>query len=519
MSHYVGLDIGTSGCKAGVINEQGELLGIGYREYAFTGSQLWQMEADASQVWQLCAASVGEAIGESAVPASEIKAIGLSVLGEACMPVDADGNPLLPGIHALDSRANYYAEYVDWWRERFGPLRVFQVTSYPLSYLPSAMKIMWVRDNHPEILERAHKYCTFQDFTVWKLTGAPAMDYAMASRTLLLDVVNHRWSEEFLSALELDQSLFSDLHESTDVVGEVTPAAADVTGLKAGTPVVVGGSDQPAVALAVGAIRDGVVMNGAGSSEAIGTPTREPIVSEDMMALGEGSQCHISKDLWLAMGFHLACGHLVKWTRNELGQLELEKEAADGDNAYDMITAQAAESPPGANGVMILPHWLGAGTGVDPCLNPDSRGTILGLSVSRTKADLYRAIFEGLCYEVRLILDSFEKAAIPIEELKVSGGGAKSPFWLQLKADITQKQVTVPAVTEASLLGAGMLAATGVGVYGSLQQAVDAVCRDVATYDPKAELAGVYDEHFGVYKELYTSLLPLNTRIRSLTDG
>lgn len=516
MTYFVGLDIGTSGCKAGVVNEKGKLLGLGYREYAFTGPEPWQMECDALFLWTSCADAIKEAVMQSDISTREIKAIGLSVLGEVCFPVDKDGNPLLPGIHALDSRANYYEKYVNWWRDRFGALKVFQTTSYPLSYLPSAMRIMWVRDNHPDIFEKTYKYCCVQDYIVWKLTGAPAIDYAVASRTLLLDVTKHEWASEFLRELDLDPNLLSPLHDSTEIVGEVTPEAAALTGLKAGTPVIVGGSDQPVVGLAVGAVRNGVVMDGAGSSEAIATSTRTPITSEQMMRLGEGSQCHVRKDLWLAIGFHLTCGHLIKWTRNQLGRLEMKQERATGENAYDQITAQAAQSLPGARGLLVLPHWLGSGTGVDPALCPDSRGTILGLTIAHTIQDIYRAIFEATCFETRIILDTFEKAGIPISELKVSGGGAKSPFWLQIKADITKKVVRVPAVTEASLMGAAMLAATGIGFFSGIEEAVDSICRDIATYEPDPKTAEVYDRHFEVYQELYNTLLPLNTKVRQL---
>ena len=517
MAYYVGLDLGTSGCKAGVIEVGGRLKAAHQREYRFAGNELWAMECDAELVWNLSAECVRRAVADSGVDPREIKAIGLSVLGEAAMPVDEHGKPLRPGIHALDSRGGHYGEYVNWWRERFGPLKVFQVTSYPLSFLPTVMKMMWVRDHEPELFKRAYKYCTFQDFTVWKLAGAPAIDYAMASRTMLFDVVNHRWSREFLEAAGISEELLSPAYESTAQVGEVTEVAARATGLRPGTAVVVGCSDQAAAAVAVGAVREGVVMNGAGSSEAIGTPTRHPLTSEDMMLRGQGSQCHVRRDLWLALGFHLTCGHLVKWTRDQLGQLEKEREARGESNAYDLITTQAATSPPGANGVMVLPHFLGSGTGHIPCLEPASRGTILGLTVSRSKADIFRAIFEGMNYEVRLILESLEQAGIAISELKVSGGGAKSPFWLQLKADITQKKVTVPAVTEASLFGAGILAATGVGLYSSLEDAVDRTARDVAEYHPNQDLAATYDRHYQVYKELYTGLLPINRRIQSLT--
>lgn len=517
MSHVIGLDIGTSGCKAGVVNEKGDVIGIGTHEYAFTGSEPWQMECDANDLWRFSSRAIKTAIANSKVDPKEIKAIALSVLGEVCFPVDKDGTAMLPGIHALDSRSNYYKKYTEWWVEKFGYLKTFQITSYPLSYLPSVMKIMWVRDFHPDIFSKTYKYCTVQDFIIWKLTGAPHMDYSIASRTFLLDVTKHAWSNEFLKELGLDSQLFSPLHDSTEVVGEVTRSAAESTGLKAGTPVVVGGSDQPVVGLAVGAIIEGVVMDGAGSSEAIATSTRVPITSENMMKMGEGSQCHIRKDIWLAIGFHVTCGHLVKWTRNQLGQVEMQEEATTNKNAYGLITAQASQSKPGANGLMILPHWLGSGTGYEPPLNPDSRGTILGFSIASTKADIYRAIFESVCYEVRVILESYEKAGIPITELKVSGGGAKSPFWLQLKADITQKVCKVPATSEASLLGAAMLAATGIGIYKNLEEAVAVVCKDVETYEPDRALIKEYDTRYQVYKDLYHALLPINARIRKLT--
>jgi xylulokinase len=518
MRTVMGLDIGTSNCKAGIITEKGELLGFANREYQFTGNEPWTMEADANQVWILIAESIREAIDRSGIDAKNIAAIGLSVLGEACMPVDENGVALRPGIHALDTRANYYEEYVNWWRSRFTPDTLFEITSYPLSYLPSVMRFMWMRDHEPEIFKRTRRFCTFQDFAVWKLTGSPAIDFSMASRTFLLDVTKHTWSEELLKAANIPTNLLSPLHESTDIVGELTEKASEETGLAVGTKVVVGSSAQPAAALAVGAIRDGVVMNGAGSSEAIGVPTFSPLTGEQMLARGQGSQCHVQRDMWLALGFHLTAGHLVKWTRDQFAEMEVERESSGGENAYDQITARAAKSPPGANGVFVLPHWLGSGTGVVPCLEPTSRGAIFGLTISNSREDIYRAIFEAMNMEVRLILESFEEANIPTNELKVSGGGAKSAFWLQNKADVTGKQVAVPAVAEASLFGAAMLAATGIGVYSNLDDACTALCRDVAYYEPDGKTVRIYDRQYAIYKDIYTSLLPLNRRIAGLTS-
>jgi xylulokinase len=232
-----------------------------------------------------------------------------------------------------------------------------------------------------------------------------------------------------------------------------------------------------------------------------------------MLAMGQGSQCHVRGDLYLAIGFHLAAGSLVRWYRDQLGQAELQQAREIGADVYDLLTQAARQSPAGANGLLVLPHISGAGTGRAPALNPASRGAILGLSAAHTKADLNRAIFEGITFETRHIVDSMEQCGVRVAELMVTGGGAKSPFWLQLKADITQKRVRVPAVTEASLLGAALLAGVGAGAYDSLEQAVARCCRVRAVYEPDAALRTTYDPLFAIYEDLYPAIIGLNQRL------
>jgi xylulokinase len=218
-------------------------------------------------------------------------------------------------------------------------------------------------------------------------------------------------------------------------------------------------------------------------------------------------------DLYLALGFHLAAGTLVRWCRDQLGREEQERAEREGRDVYDLLTEEARRSPPGANGLLVLPHICGAGTGRAPALNPGSRGVVLGLSVAHTKADLNRAIFEGITCEGRFIIHSLEESGIPVSQLVVTGGGAKSPFWLQLKADITQKRIVVPAVTEASLLGAALLAGVGSGAYPSLEAAVERCCRQRATYEPDRSLAPTYDRLFAIYQDVYPAVIGLNERL------
>jgi xylulokinase len=247
--------------------------------------------------------------------------------------------------------------------------------------------------------------------------------------------------------------------------------------------------------------------------EAIATASRKPLTSPETMRLGIGSQCHVTADSYLTLGFHLAAGSLVRWYRDQFGLPELAEAQRRGLDAYDLLTEAARSSPPGANGLLVLPHWSGAGTGRVPPLDPTSRGAIYGLTLAHTRADLTRAIFEGITYEARFIIESLENASIPIHSLVVTGGGAKSAFWLQLKADITGKKVTLPEVTETSLLGAAILAGVGCGIYPSPQAAVERVCRTVQVVEPNPTIKAAYDRAYSIYQALYPSASPIHARL------
>ena len=518
--HLMGLDLGTSGAKAAVFDAAGQLLGLAQEEYAFQHPQAGWSEIEPATVWGHACRALRKAVASAGVDPAEIVALGLSVIGETVLPVDEDGQPVYPAIESMDARDNGYARYVAWWQERFGAQQIFRRTSYPLNSLPSANKILWWKEERPAVFARAAKFVTFQDYAVWQLTGRPAIDYSMASRTMLFDVRQKRWISEFLGAMGLEEGRFSPACEAAAPVGRVTANAARATGLLEGTLVVPGAHDQSCAALGVGAVREGVAADGTGSVEAIAIPTRTPISSPDMLARGQGSQCHVRGDLYLALGFHLSAGSLVRWMRDQLMTREDgERARREGRSAYDLLTEAAQESPPGAKGLLVLPHAAGAGTGRAPALNPGSRGVILGLSLSHSKADLSRAIFEGITYEARLIVESLEESGIPISQLVVTGGGARSPFWLQLKADILCKRIVVPAVTEASLLGAALLAGVGAGVFPDLEAAMDRCVAGRALYEPDPRLAPAYERMFAIYRDVYPAVIGLNERLSRVAQG
>jgi xylulokinase len=513
-SVLMGLDLGTSGAKAAILDGTGQLLGLAQEEYAFQHPQAGWSEIDPGLVWEQACRASRQAIAAASVEPWQIAALGLSVIGETVMPVDEHGQPVYPAIESMDVRDKGYARFITWWQEHFGAQEIFRRTSYPLNALPSAIKILWWQVERPDVYRQTAKFVTFQDYALWRLVGQPYIDYSLASRTMLFDVHTKRWMTDFLAEMGLEESRLSPPCEAAAPVGQVTAAAARATGLREGTLVVAGAHDQACAALGVGAVREGVAADGTGSVEAIAIPTRIPIGSPAMLARGQGSQCHVRGDLYLALGFHLAAGSLVRWVRDQLLNPEdWARAEREHRSVYDLMTEAAQGSPPGARGLLVLPHIVGAGTGRAPALNAGSRGVLLGLGQHHNKADLSRAVFEGITYEAKIIIESLEESGIPISQLVVTGGGARSPFWLQLKADIFQKRIVVPAVTEASLLGAALLAGVGAGLFPDLETAVDRCCRVRARYEPNARLSPAYERMWAIYRDVYPAVIDLNERL------
>ena len=515
--YFIGIDIGTSGAKAGIFDIDGNLVSLQQQEYQFVHPYPGWSEINANIVWEKIIQVVQASVINSGLDPSEIVALGLSVLGETGLAVDENGNPVYSAIESMDQRENAYKPYVEWFEKSFGSNEIFHRTSYPLNHLPPPNKILWLRDHEPQTFSRTAKYVTFQDFVVWRMTGRPAIDYSMASRTMLFDVKRKAWISEFLQAMGITTDFLATPQVASQIAGELTEHAAKELGLSPGTFVVPGAHDQSCAALGVGVVREGIAGDGTGSVEAIATASKRPIQSEEMLQRGIGSQCHVTSDLYLPLGFHLSAGSLVRWFRDQLCRWEKEEANRLGKDAYNLITDLAKNSPPGSNGLLVLPHWSGAGTGRVPALNPASRGAILGLTLAHTKADISRAIFEGITFEARYIIDSLESSGIEIEELVVTGGGAKSPFWLQLKADITGKRIIVPEITEASLLGAAILAGIGAGFYEDIIDATDRVRRTRSIYEVQSDRHVAYQPIYEIYKDLYEGLIDIASRLAEIS--
>lgn len=514
--YLMSFDIGTSGGKAAIFGLSGRVVAISQHEYQFEHPQPGWSELDPEVVWRSVCQSARDCINASQVDARNIAAIGLSALGETGVAVDDQGQAVYPIIESMDRRDGAYHQYVDWYAQRFGSEAIYKRTSYPLNSLPPVHKMLWIRDHRPDVFARMAKYVSLQEYFVWRMTGQPAVDYSIASRTMLFDVSQKQWIQEYVSEAGLSTDLFSPAILSSQVVGTLNETAAVAMGLVPGIQVVPGAHDQACAALGIGIIRPGVAGDGTGSVEAIVTVSSQPLSDPHTLAIGVGSQCHVTPDTYLVIGFHLAAGSLVRWYTDQFGTWAREQSHASGRSAYDLITEEANTSPPGSNGVMILPHWSGAGTGRTPPLNPASRGAVFGLTLAHTRADVSRAIFEGITFESRFLLESLETAETPIKTMIVTGGGAKSPFWLQLKANITGKTIVVPRVTEASLLGAAILAGSGAGLYANIEQAVEQVCQPERVYQPQPDVVDAYQPYYQIYHDLYDSAIGVHSRLANI---
>lgn len=499
----IGLDIGTSGCKAVVFDTQGTLLSSASREYAVDIPQPGWAEQDAEAVWQQALAALRQAVA-AAGPGEEIVALGLSVQGEAVMPVDAQGRALRPAILGMDTRTG---EQNRWLAERLGAERLFERTGMPMHTMNTSPKLLWLKQHEPEIWRRAHRFLLYEDFLINKLTGEAVISQCLASRTQLYDLLDGRWSPEILEALELEPARLATVWPSGRAVGRMRPELAESLGLRPPPLVATGGHDQACGALGAGLIQPGLAMVSTGTAEVVEVALPSPVLSPGLRRGNLSCYAHVAPGLYLVMTLNHSGGLLLRWFRDTFCQAELEAARQTGKDAYDLLLANASPDP---SPLLVLPHFAGSGT---PWLDTASKGAILGLTFAATKTDLAKAILEGLTFELRVNLDILKESGVSIDELRAIGGGARSELWLQLKADITATRVVAPQVTEAAGLGAALLAGVGAGCFPSAAGAVQQLLKFRRRFEPDARRVALYNERYAIYREVYPTLAPLSHRL------
>lgn len=498
----MGLDIGTTGCKASVFDEAGRAVVSAYREYPLICPKPAWAELDPGVVWQHLADALKEAAAKT--DAEDITALSISAQGEAFLPISEDGEPLYNSIVTPDQRAQDQTICLE---QTFGSEWIFRETGMVLFPIYTLNKILWIRDNLPSVFAKTARFLCWEDYVNLRLTGRAAIDCSLANRTLMFNIRSRKWSDEILSGVDLSQDLLAEVVPSGQPVGEVNPSVAGGLGLSPGTLVVSGGHDQACGCLGAGVIDKGPLYDVTGTVECLMPSLEEPILTPDMFAGGFGNYCHTVPDRYLILGYNMTAGSILRWFRDEFAREEAGRAKREGISFYSILDELASSVPAGSDGLLLLPYFMGAAT---PNWDTDARGALVGLTLAHGKAHVARAIMEGITYELRSNLEALRSNGVEAGELRAVGGGARSEFWCQLKADMTRLPVRVPSVPDASALGSALLAGIGSGVYGSFEEAVERTLCMEKSYQPREVPA--YETGYRRYLHLYKQLRPLFTR-------
>ncbi len=497
-------DLGTSGNKATLFTTEGALVASATAAYDTHYFNTNWSEQDPGDWWRAVCDSTRSLV--SGVDPAEIAAICFSGQMMGCLCVDRGGRPLRPAILYSDQRSVAQCDAI---LGKIDARDFYRIVGHRASASYSATKLMWVRDHEPQVYARTFKMLHAKDYLNFRLTGVMATEYSDASGTNLLDLNTRRWSDRLVGIAGIDGEKLPELKASTDVVGELTREAAAEIGLRAGTPVVAGGGDGVCAGVGVGSVKPGITYNYLGSSSWIATTTKEPIYDEQMRTF---VWAHAVPGYVHPCGTMQTAGGAYAWLKNEICTSEKAEAAETGESAYELINAQIASSPPGANGLVFLPYLLGERT---PRWNPDAKGALIGLTLAHTRADVLRSVMEGITLNLSIILDIFRTRAA-IDRITVIGGGAKGEVWRRIMADVYQAEVLRPNyLEEATSMGAAIIGGVGCGVFKDFDVASKFITiTDRAKPDPAA--ARVYSHAKKLLNDSYDSLAPLFPRFGRL---
>jgi Sugar (pentulose and hexulose) kinases len=493
---FLGLDIGSTGCKCAAFGINGTPIHVVYREYPVCAGYA-DIDADdlfcaAAGVIEGCAAMVGR---------DNIAAIGVTSFGESTVAVDRSGNALSRFIMYTDKRG---ADQTNRLIEKAGYNRIADITCVKPDAMYSLPKIMWTLDNMPNLRAKVYKFLQVSDFICFRLTGEPTVSATLACRTMAYDIENGRWDASLLDAAGIDESLMPTVVPCGTAVGGVLPLIAARLGLRPGTVVVNASQDQIAASVGAGVLDAGQAVDGTGSVECI-TPVFSSIIHDPAFA-AHNFVCvpHAENGKFATYAFNWAGGVLVKWFRDCFASHMKEEAKARGISVYRMLDEMCPDS---TSDIIVIPHHMGAGGTPDTVST--AKGTITGMTMKTGLGDIYRAVLEGLTFEMLYNIEALSAFGIEISTLRATGGGSVSRLWLQIKADILGREITPLASDEAGAAGCAMMAAVAVGEFANLRQASEVFVHTSDTYRPNPAYGDFYREKYEKYKSARAALLKL----------
>jgi xylulokinase len=479
------------------MDEAGTVIASGSEEHTpFASPRPGWAEQDPTDWWRACGAAVRKALHSSSLRADEIACIGFSGQMHGAVLLDSGDEVVRNAIIWCDQRSEAQSHELE---QLFGRDTLIRLTCNPPLTNFTLTKLLWLRETEPKNWARVAHVMLPKDYVRFRLTRERAIDVADASGTLLLDVANRRWSSEVLSKSDIDKSLLPALYESPQVCGKVSPAGAEATGLRMGTPVVAGAGDQAAGAVGMGIARAGAVSATIGTSGVVFAATDRPALDPQGRL---HTFCHAIPGRWHVMGVTQAAGLSLRWLRDRIG-VATTMRAEAGRDPYDLLADEASSAPAGSEGAFWLPYLMGERT---PHLDPNARAALVGLTASHTRGHLIRAVMEGVAFSLKDAFTIFGEMKIPVTSIRLGGGGARSPLWRQIQADVYGYEVEIVAAEEGAAYGAAILAGVGDGAWNSVDEACDSVVRVATRIAPDQAASKTMQRSYRTYRNLYPAL-------------
>jgi xylulokinase len=487
----LGIDVGTTGCKAAVFSEEGTLISSAYEEYDFQSPAPGEAELDSERVWKKIKGAITRAVAES--KRDPVKALSVASLGEAVVPATGNRRILGSSLLNFDIRG---AEYLD-------RLPVFQKSEHlhringnTLGNHYGLTKLLWLRDHRPDLYEKTDKFLLWGSFISFMLGAEPVVDYSLANRTLLFDLEKEDWSDELIQEARLDREKLPDTVPSGTLVGHVSKNAARELGLPSGTPIAAGAHDQCANAVGCGVVQEGQAMYGMGTYLCIAPVFSKRPEPKLMLERGLNTEHHAVPGKYVSFIYNQG-GSVVKWFRDTFATVEHSQAKAGGGDVYTRLFGELPDSP---SRLMVLPHFSPMGP---PGFISDSCGLTAGLYLDTSRGEILKGILEGNTFSLKECVEMLPSAAIEIKGFRAVGGGSKSDAWIQISADIMGMSFARPKITEAGALGAAIMAGTGTGVFSSPEEGIEAMVHIDRAFEPDPARQKAYLILFETYKNLW----------------
>lgn len=492
--NYLGIDIGTSGCKAGIFDGDGKQIALAKRSYDVIFSDGGGAEIDSDEVIKKCFEVIKECTSQA--PPDSVKALSISSQGEAFTAIGPDNETLCNAMISSDSRSK---SYISGLVSAIGEEKLYNITGHTAYPIFTVFKLLWLKDNRPDVWGKARYFLCFEDLLVLRLGANPAISWSLAGRTMLFDVQKHEWCNEILDEVGLSKSKLATALPSGSVAGSVNISLAHELGLPTDAKIIVGGHDQTSSALGAGVIDEGVAMLATGTVECITAAFKKPVFTENLRLNNLCTYDYTIKDTYTSIAYNLTGGNILKWFVKEFGHKEIDEARRTGSDPYELVLNQLSEGP---NPLLVLPYFTSSGT---PYFDTQTMGAIYGLRLTTTRGEVLRALLEGVAFEMRLNLEIMEESGYNIHELRAVGGGAKSKVWTQLKSNVLNKKITTLDITETGCYGVAMLACSAI-TGEPVSSIAGRWVNPSAFIEPDERFAKIYSEKFKTYKNLYKAL-------------